>query len=91
MIAVLSHYPMLKRDAIIDHMTIPEQFFQWIHTYITEPITGFEHKRNPDGTFYTRSQQLAATRKQAIAIVHDFLRRGKSEPEIFEILYLFRE
>lgn len=91
MIAILDHYPMIKREFMIDHMTIPEDFFTWIHTYITEPISGFEHKRNPDGSFYSRTQQLYATRQQAIAIVHDFLKRGKSEPEIFEILYLFRE
>lgn len=91
MIVIVDHYPMIRRDFIIDHMTIPDDFFEWIHNYITEPISGFEHKRNPDGSFYTKRQQLAATRRQAIAIVHDFLKRGKSETEIFEILYLFRE
>jgi hypothetical protein len=81
---------MIQRDVLIDHITIPEKFSLWIHEQITEPIRGFEHKQNPDGTMYSRTQQLDATRKQAVAIVHDFLRRGKSEADIFSILYLFK-
>lgn len=81
---------MIKRDFIIDQMSVPEKFIRWIHESITEPIQGFEHKFNTDGTPYSRNQQLQETRKQAIAIVHDFLKRGKSEVEIFEILYLFK-
>ena len=90
MIHDIRHYPMIQRETVIDHITIPEQFFQWIHQHITEPIRGFEHKQNPNGTFYSKRQQLEATRQQAVAIVHDFLKRGKSETEIFEILYLFK-
>jgi hypothetical protein len=81
---------MIQRDIAIDQFTIPEEFFLWIHSQITEPIKGFEHKQNPDGSFYSLTQQIEATRKQAIVIVHDFLRRGKSEADIFEILYLFK-
>jgi hypothetical protein len=90
MLHTISHNPMIQRDLVIDRITIPEEFFLWIHTYITEPIRGFEHKKNPDGSYYTTSQQITATRKQAIAMVHDFLQRGKSEADIFQILYLFK-
>ena len=81
---------MIKRDFIIDQMSVPDKFLTWIHESIKEPIQGFEHKFNTDGTPYSRTQQLQETRKQAIAIVHDFLKRGKSEVEIFEMLYLFK-
>ena len=90
MLANITHYSMVHKETVIDHLTIPEKFFLWIHEHITEPIEGFEHKQNPNGTPYSKQQQVSATRRQAIAIVHDFLRRGKSEPEIFEMLYLFK-
>lgn len=85
------YHSMIKRDYIIDQLSIPEKFFFWIHDHITEPIKGFDHKLNMDGTPYTRAQQLHETRKQAVAIVHDFMKRGKSELEIFEILYYFKD
>ena len=80
----------MKRDFVIDQLTIPEKFLQWIYEYVTEPIDGFEHKINIDGSPYTRKQQINETRKQAIAIVYDFLKRGKSEGEILKVLYLFK-
>lgn len=82
---------MIRRDFVIDQLAIPEKFFTWIHECITHPIDGFEHKFNTDGTPYTQSQQLRETHKQAIAIVHDFIKRGKTEVEIFEVLYLFKQ
>lgn len=91
MISTVNNHTTMKRDFIIDQLSVPEKFIQWIHQQIKEPIHGFEHKCNIDGTPYTRTQQLQETRKQAIAIVHDFLKRGKSELEIFEVLYLFKE
>lgn len=90
MLQTTAYQSMIKRDFIIDQLTIPEKFLEWIHEFINEPIQGFEHKMNLDGTPYSRKQQLHETRKQAVAIVHDFKKRGKSEGEIFEILYLFK-
>ncbi len=83
-------YLMIKRDFIIDQFSIPKKFMFWIHQHITKPIQGFEHKTNEDGTAYSRTQQLQETRRQAIEIVHYFMKRGKSEPEIFEVLYSFK-
>ncbi len=90
MIHIVSNHPMIKRDFVIDQLSIPERFFIWIHEYITQPIDGFEHKFNTDGTPYTHKQQLGETHKQAIAIVHDFIKRGKTDVEIFEVLCLFK-
>ena len=67
------------------------QFFEtWIAEHIHRPIKGFEHKRNSDGTFFNKRQQILATRVQILAIVSYFLARGKSAEEIREAVQVFQ-
>jgi hypothetical protein len=61
----------------------------WITLHVNRPIKGFEHKRNKDGTLYTKSQQITSTRYQAMAIAAYFTARGKTRKEILEILEVF--
>lgn len=67
------------------------QVKQWIMQHIHTPIQGFEHKRNPDGRFYSREQQLMATRYQVLNIADYFLSNGKSYEEIITVLRMFRK
>ncbi len=61
----------------------------WIMRNVNRPIKGFDQKKNIDGTLYTKSQQVASTRLQAVTIAAYFIARGKSEKEILGILELF--
>ncbi len=63
----------------------------WIVANITEPIYGFEHKKNDDGSEYNREQQIQATYHQMVAIVQDFSTRGKTKDELMEILHFFKK
>lgn len=61
----------------------------WVFTHVTRPIKGFEHKRNHDGSLFTKRQQLSATRLQVLAVAMYFLGRGKSEEEVIRLLRIF--
>lgn len=59
---------------------------EWILENVRRPIRGFEHKRNPDGSWYSREQQVTATRFQAFNIAQDYIKRGKSPQDAIDIL-----
>jgi hypothetical protein len=63
---------------------------EWVAKNIHRPIKGFEHKRNPDGSYYSFSQQMRETHRQAIAVAKYFLQRGKSTEEVCGVLAHFR-
>jgi hypothetical protein len=63
----------------------------WIERNITHPIQGFEHKKNPDGSTYTREQQVRASQHQVHSVATYFANRGKSEEEIMQILHCFKK
>lgn len=67
-----------------------EHLETWVMTHINRPIKGFEHKRNYDGSLFTKRQQLSSTRLQVLAIGMYFLDRGKPVEEIFAILQSFQ-
>lgn len=85
MIHILSH----DKQSEPPYKTL-SQIKSWIVRHIHRPIQGFEHKKNPDGTWYTKEQQLHATRFQALNVAHYFINRGKSFDEIVNVLSLFR-
>jgi hypothetical protein len=68
---------------------ISENIALWVQTNINRPIKGFEHKRNADGSLYTKSQQISSTRIQALAVATYFIGRGKSQHEVLQILRVF--
>jgi hypothetical protein len=68
---------------------LPFEILVWIKQNIHRPIKGFEHKRNPDGTYYSPDQQLKATHRQAVTAASYFVHKGKSRPEIINFLIAF--
>lgn len=61
----------------------------WVLTHVQKPIKGFEHKRNHDGTLFTKHQQLSSTRLQVLAIGMYFIDRGRKPEEVITILETF--
>lgn len=63
---------------------------EWILKNINRPIKGFESKKNDDGSYYSFSQQIYATRLQVMAVARYFLQQGKSPDEVCGVLAHFR-
>ncbi len=72
-----------------DPALLPHEIHLWIEHHITQPISGFEHKKKPNGRCYSYSEQLHATRYQMCLIACYYLRQGKSISEIIEKLNSF--
>ncbi len=70
---------------------IPKTFSLWIVKYISNPIEGFNHKTNFDGSYYDFEQQKNATLIQLSFIVNDMLKRDKDAQEILDTLAAFRK
>jgi uncharacterized protein (DUF2344 family) len=68
---------------------LPSNLSHWIESHIQKPITGFEHKKNADGKYYSSSEQLKATHYQLNVIAKNYLDRGKSAHEIIKRLEWF--
>lgn len=62
----------------------------WIKACAKEPIKGFDHKKNPDGSFFSYLQQKNATYKQLQSIILDMKKRGKDEKQIITVLSAFK-
>ncbi len=71
--------------------SLPESIMSWIVNNITTPIKGFDHKRNPDGSFFSIEQQLHQTRLQVVAVASYFYHRGRSTTEVMDIITSFQE
>lgn len=65
-----------------DPNCLPSEIRAWIYRHIRKPISGFEHKRKPDGEFYDYEEQVRATRYQIELVALSYYSRGKSEHEI---------
>lgn len=69
---------------------IPTRILKWIQSNVQCPIFGFNHKRNPDGTYYSQEQQLRASHEQLMLIALDCFDRGYPPQKIIETLRYFR-
>ena len=62
---------------------------QWIKQIVIQPIQGFDHKSNPDGSYFSYPQQQQATQTQLYWIIFDLCRRKKSSADIKSTLLAF--
>lgn len=85
MLDIVKHNTQLTKDDTFKQIKL------WIVHHINKPIQGFEHKRNPDGRYYSLEQQMMATRYQVMNIADYFLANGKSYDEIIRVLRMFRK
>ncbi len=76
-------------EGMDDPALLPQEIHLWIEHHITKPISGFEHKKRPNGRCYSYSEQLHATRYQMRLIACYYLRQGHSISKIIEKLAFF--
>lgn len=77
-----------KNDRIHD-LFLPKSLITWILTYVDSPITGFEHKTNPEGKRLSYKEQISETQYQLILIASDYYRRGTPTQKIYNLLANF--
>lgn len=76
-------------DVIVED--VPRPIIRWIKQHISEPIRGFDGKRNFDGTYYSLKQQIKASREQLLLIAIDYYDRGYPPERIIQELQYFRK
>lgn len=64
-------------------------WWRWAMMQIKHPISGFQDKKNPDGTPFSYRQQKQATNMQIYFIIYDLCRRGKSSTSIQSVIEAF--
>ena len=79
----------LKREEL-DVIVLPKYLIVWILTNISTSIAGFEHKRNQDGTFYSKDQQLSETRYQVMLVASYFYKKGDKIESVIGKIECFR-
>lgn len=82
---------MLHGKTTFDAISLPQHIYLKIVNSITTPIAGFEHKRNPDGSFYSRQQQIEASQQQVVLLVKDYYIKGADEHKLMKIISYFTE
>ena len=64
----------------------PKEFEEWLEINITTPMEGMEDLTHPDGSHFSHSEQLAASREQIKSVVDFRLQRKVPLDEILKML-----
>lgn len=85
-----NNIPMLHKHKM-DFSAVPQIVISWIEKSITEPIQGFEQKKDLSGHTISKEEQLEATHYQLITIAAYYAMKGKTEAEIIDLLQCFKK
>ncbi len=89
----LIYYIYSMKNHIIDklyNVQLPDFIYSVIRAEVTNPIAGFEHKKDANGNYLSRDDQLRETREQLILIAKSQLARGASVEDVLRIINYFK-
>lgn len=66
-----------------------QDWWRWVRINISKPISGFDEKKNPDGSPFSLAQQRSETHAQMYWIIRDLCARRKSSGSIQSTIAAF--